>query len=144
VRRHPHVFGEGASRKISHINRRWEEIKRAEKPQRKSALDGLPLSLPALLRAQRMQDKMSADPSFPGSSLAIEKKVDSEWKNLRAGIRKDSKVRIEESLGRLLFHLSLLAHHQKTNAEMALRRTNRQAGKDFRKRERLALTKAGA
>jgi MazG family protein len=57
LRRHPHVFGK-SSRKISDINRKWEELKRQEKPDRKSALDGLPHSLPALLRAQRMHEKI--------------------------------------------------------------------------------------
>ena len=59
IRRHPHVFGKGASRKIADINRKWEELKRQEKPERKSILDGLPKSLPALLRAQRMHEKIS-------------------------------------------------------------------------------------
>src|SRR5581483_506454 len=58
VRRHPHVFGK-SSRRISDINQKWEELKREEKPERKSVLDGLPKSLPALLRAQRMQEKIS-------------------------------------------------------------------------------------
>jgi MazG family protein len=39
IRRHPHVFGKGASRKIADINRKWEELKRQEKPERKSVLD---------------------------------------------------------------------------------------------------------
>jgi len=59
VRRHPHVFGAAGKSTIRQLNARWEQIKKIENPSRKSPLDGLPKSLPALHRAQRMHEKLA-------------------------------------------------------------------------------------
>lgn len=56
IRRHPHVFGEGQAHTADQVLRNWEQIKQQEK-QRNSALDGVPLALPALARAVRLQSK---------------------------------------------------------------------------------------
>jgi tetrapyrrole methylase family protein/MazG family protein len=135
VRRHPHVFGK-SSRKISDINRKWEELKRREKPERKSALDGLPVSLSSLLRAQRMQDKMGPQPFFPKTAAEVEAKIGSEWKRLKKAGRKKSARNLEETLGSLLFNLALLANFRGTNAEMSLRKTNRRIGRQFQRLEK--------
>ncbi len=125
VRRHPHVFGK-SSRRIDQINRKWEEIKRVEKPKRKSVLDGLPKSLPALLRTQRMLDKTtkprSANPT---------RKQGKVWKYfnriLRGNIREQ-----EKAAGKFLFEFVRVAQQKGIHAEMALRQANSQYEKDYR------------
>ena len=59
VRRHPHVFGREKLRNPSQVLRRWHQLKQQEKPSRKSCLDGIPRSLPALLYAQNLQRRTS-------------------------------------------------------------------------------------
>lgn len=58
IRRHPHVFGETKAESMDDVIRNWEAIKKEEKSSRKSALDGIPKSLPSLLRAYKMLRKM--------------------------------------------------------------------------------------
>jgi MazG family protein len=132
VRRHPHVFGKGASRRLKDINRKWEELKRQEKPERKSALDGLPKSLPALLRAQRMQEKISKTfkkTSNPGTRL--EKGLRAFKKTSRAGNRN----RQEKALGEFLLTLTHWAQARGIHAEMALQAAANRFEKDFRESE---------
>ncbi|NJK93496.1 MAG: nucleoside triphosphate pyrophosphohydrolase, partial [Blastochloris sp.] len=57
VRRHPHVFGEDKLETSDQVLKRWDELKKLEKPERKGALAGIPGSLPALMRAQEVQKK---------------------------------------------------------------------------------------
>jgi XTP/dITP diphosphohydrolase len=64
VRRHPHVFGDGSADSAEDVERNWEELKAAEKPDR-GAFDGIPATLPALARAQKMLSRLEragADP----------------------------------------------------------------------------------
>ena len=78
IRRHPHVFGEEKSKKLEDIEKNWELIKQAEKTQRKSALDGIPKTLPLLLRAQKILKRIKqkgaplqeAAPQSEGEKLA--------------------------------------------------------------------------
>ncbi|HPO10304.1 MAG TPA: MazG family protein, partial [bacterium] len=56
-RRHPHVFGDATAETAEDVLRRWESDKQNEKEDRKSILEGIPKTLPALMRAQRMQDR---------------------------------------------------------------------------------------
>ena len=139
IRRHPHVFGKGYSRKISDINRKWEELKRQEKPERKSVLDGLPHSLPALLRAQRIQEKLSQYKFLPRSLARIEKLVEKEWGNLKRSQRQKKRRQSENSLGLLIFYLALSAQVQKLNAETALGQTNQKLSNRFKKMEQDVL-----
>jgi MazG family protein len=132
VRRHPHVFGK-SSRKIVDINRRWEELKRAEKPKRKSALDGLPQSLPALLRAQRMHEKITnhGAPEKPKGSKDLQRA----WKNFQKGLR-GTKVSREKATGEFLFHLAQFAQRENIHAEMALKKATSDFEKKYKKSEK--------
>lgn len=132
VRRHPHVFGK-SSRRISDINRKWEELKRLEKPQRKSALDGLPPSLPALLRAQRMHEKIAKgnDPAGPKPVRDIEKA----WKLFQKTLRGGSRPKREKAAGDFLLLFTRLAQSKGLHAEMALRQAASDFERNFRKKE---------
>jgi len=135
VRRHPHVFGK-ASRKMDNILKKWEELKKEEKPERQSALDGLPKSLPALLKAQRMQDKVSRHGFLPQSTQETFKPIEDEWKQFQNAKKKKNRKEMETHLGEMIFRLTWLAHLEKFNAETALSQTNREFEKQFQKWEK--------
>jgi MazG family protein len=137
VRRHPHVFGK-SSRRISDINRKWEELKRQEKPERESALDGLPKSLPALLRAQRMHEKITKGDS-QAASRKFESQLNQAWANLRIKL-KGTKARRkdkEQATGEFLLAFARLAQSKGLHAEMALRQASAKFEKSFRQSEKL-------
>jgi tetrapyrrole methylase family protein/MazG family protein len=134
IRRHPHVFGTGASRKISDINRKWEELKRQEKPERKSVLDGLPKSLPALLRAQRMQEKISKHDKR-GRDPKSEKELEKFWKIFKKSMAGGSKRAKDKSAGEFLLAFTQIAQATGIHAEMALAEASSQFEKKFRKHE---------
>jgi len=133
IRRHPHVFGR-SSRKISDINRKWEELKRLEKPERRSALDGLPRSLPALLRAQRMHEKISKR-SSSGSARGSQKELDRSWVRFRKSL-KGTKRGKEKAAGEFLLSFARLAQAEGLHAEMALGRASRRFEDQFRRSEK--------
>lgn len=134
-RRHPHVFGQAQPPDEAGENRAWERIKRQEKPGR-ALLDGVPLSLPALARAQRIGEKVERVgfdwPDVAGSRA----KVAEEMNELDAAIASQDKQAIHEELGDTLFALVNLARHLGVQAESALRDTNRKFQQRFRHVER--------
>lgn len=122
VRRHPHVFEDVEVAGSEEVLRNWETIKANEKAGR-GILDGVPRSLPALHRAQRMSEKVSRvgfDWPDPSGSRA---KVGEEVRELDEAIASGDEQRIEHELGDLLFSLVNLARHQKVDAEIALRKS---------------------
>jgi tetrapyrrole methylase family protein/MazG family protein len=135
IRRHPHVFlrAGSASRKIKDINQKWEELKRREKPERKSALDGLPKSLPALLRAQRMQEKISKTNK---PKLKSRTRLEDDLKIFKKSAFLKNRDRQEKALGEILFSLARWAQSRGIHAEMALQAAASRFEKEFRKSER--------
>jgi tetrapyrrole methylase family protein / MazG family protein len=133
LRRHPHVFGK-SSRRIADINRKWEELKREEKPLRRSALDGLPKSLPALLRAQRMQEKISKNEA-PRPVRSVGKELDHSWNNFRKSLKTGGKTAQEKAAGEFLLAFTRLCQSQGLHSEMALRRASAKFEREFRKME---------
>lgn len=126
VRRHPHVFGDEVVSGTGEVLRNWEAIKRAERAEageteaRPSALDGVPGTLPALLRAERVQEKAAATGfDFPSADDAWAK-VREEADEVRAA---DSADALEDEIGDLLFAVVNYARLQGVVPETALRRT---------------------
>ena len=127
VRRHPHVFAEGTASTAREVLEQWEHLKReerdAEAAARASALDGVPKELPALLRAQRLQDKASrAGFDWPEISGVIAK-VEEELGELKEAIQGAAPREIERELGDLLFSLVNLARCLNLSAEETLRKS---------------------
>src|SRR5262245_25862759 len=122
VRRHPHVFGDVSVEGADEVLRNWEQIKANEKRDR-GVLDGVPRSLPALQRAQRMGEKVSRVGFDWPDSRGSRDKVSEEIRELDQAIASNDKARVEAELGDLLFALVNLARHQGVDAEMALRGT---------------------
>lgn len=120
IRRHPHVFGEGEAASPDAVLRQWEQIKRAEKGADASVLQGLPRSLPALMRAQNAQKKAARvgfDWSEPEGVLD---KLREEIGELAAEIPGGDTTRLEEEVGDLLFTVVNLARRLGLEAEVAL------------------------
>jgi MazG family protein len=122
VRRHPHVFGDVRVSGSDEVLKNWDSIKRAEKKGR-PLLDGIPRSLPALLRATRLGEKVARVgfdwPDAQGSRA----KVAEELGELDEAVRGGDMVRVRAELGDVLFALVNFARHQGIDAEEALRET---------------------
>jgi tetrapyrrole methylase family protein / MazG family protein len=117
VRRHPHVFGDVKVSGSKDVVRNWEAIKSGEKKKRKSVLDGIPRSFPALHRAQKVQSR-AARVGFDWARLSdVIAKVDEEMAETREAISRRKKSRIKEEIGDLLFSIVNLARFQNINAE---------------------------
>jgi XTP/dITP diphosphohydrolase/tetrapyrrole methylase family protein/MazG family protein len=129
VRRHPHVFGDWVVEGTGEVLRNWEAIKRAEREAEgtgrpHSALDGVPEALPALLRAERVQEKAAAVGfDFPGADGAwakVEEEVEELKRLADAGAAPDA---LEDEFGDVLFALVNYARFVGVVPENALRRT---------------------
>jgi MazG family protein len=118
VRRHPHVFGKAGRSSVAQVNARWEQLKQEEKPHRKGPLDGLPKSLPALHRAQRMHEKLSKGPEAPAH---LAPGVDRRWRTFRKALEGD-RTRADRAAGEFLLAFTALAQAKGLHAEMALRK----------------------
>lgn len=121
IRRHPHIFGDTKVKDAEEVKQNWEAIKLQE--GRKSVIDGLPIHLPALLRAHRMQDK-AAKIGFDWNSINdVWKKVEEELEELKEAVGKGEQDAIEDEFGDLLFSLVNYSRFVKVHPEDALRRT---------------------
>lgn len=131
VRRHPHVFGDAEASDEAAVTANWEAIKQAERAEagaeQPSALDGVPAHLPALLRAQRVQEKAAGVGfDFPDAEDAW-MKVEEELAELRVVLnphdQEDDSDAREAEFGDLLFALTNFARFLDITPENALRRT---------------------
>ena len=119
VRRHPHVFGKSDARDSGAVLKQWESIKRAEKTGR-HYLDGLPATLPALMRAQKAQSK-AARVNFDWSELRdVIAKIEEETAETKSAIASQDRRAIEDEIGDLLFAVVNLARKCKLDAESVL------------------------
>jgi tetrapyrrole methylase family protein/MazG family protein len=123
VRRHPHVFGEHRAETAEEVLQNWERLKQEERggAEKASALDGVPKSLPALLRAQRLQDKAARVGFDWGETAAVLQKVEEELGELKGAMGKEAEM-VEGEMGDLLFSLVNLARFLHLNAEETLRK----------------------
>lgn len=139
VRRHPHVFApraEDAGKTADAIVTEWDEHKRRE--GRRSALEGVPRALPALLRAQRVQEK-AARVGFDWSDLQGPlDKLDEELREVRERLEQGDREGVAREMGDLAFSYVNLARHLQVTAEDALRLATDTFERRFRRVEALA------
>ena len=139
VRRHPHVFGTARVRDADDVKHRWESLKMSE--GRSSVLEGVPRGMPALHRAQRLQER-AAKVGFEWKRVGdVWKKVLEELREVRASVRQRSADHIEEEFGDLLFALVNYARFIGVNPEQALHRSNEKFTRRFHYIERQLKTK---
>ncbi len=123
VRRHPHVFGSADLMTSEDVLVHWEEHKKKEGKERESVLDGVPRALPALYRAQRLQDKASRV-GFDWKRIEdVFKKLDEELDELRAALDKKDQQAIEDEMGDIFFVLVRISNFAGVTPEDALRKT---------------------
>jgi tetrapyrrole methylase family protein/MazG family protein/ATP diphosphatase len=122
VRRHPHVFADASVSGSDEVLHNWELIK-AQENQDRGVLDGVPRSLSALYRAQRMSEKVSRVGFDWPDGRGSRDKVDEELRELDEAVAAGSHERVEAELGDLLFALVNFARHAGVDAELALRKT---------------------
>ncbi|HVH48096.1 MAG TPA: nucleoside triphosphate pyrophosphohydrolase [Labilithrix sp.] len=122
VTRHPHVFGDLDAETADEVLRNWEQIKAKEKKGR-GLLEGVPRSLPALVRAQNIGDKVRRVGFDWADAHGSREKVSEEMGELDRAIADGDAGAIEEELGDVFFALVNLSRHVKVDAEGALRRT---------------------
>ena len=140
VHRHPHVFGNVDAKDSATVLRNWEQIKQLEhkKNLRHSALDGVPAALPALLKAQRTQEKAARVGFDWKDAEGPMEKISEELSELNVEIaaRKSKKpcdsMRVKEELGDLLFAVCNLARHLGVDAESALELSTSKFARRFR------------
>jgi MazG family protein len=120
IRRHPHVFGDRLAETSTEVLRQWEEIKRAEKGLAAGVMEGLPASLPALIRAQNAQKKAGrAGFDWPDVEPVFGK-FREEVEEVRVAISRGDKRQLEAEIGDLLFTAVNLARKLGIDAETAL------------------------
>jgi tetrapyrrole methylase family protein/MazG family protein len=122
IRRHPHVFGDVSAADAEEVLKNWDAIKQAEKGDPRSILEGVPKSLPALLRAFEVS-KRAARVGFEWESLTqVFEKLSEELDELHQAISSRDKNAIEDELGDLLFTLVNVARWLEIEPEDALRK----------------------
>jgi len=143
VSRHPHVFGEAASKKpvnnAEQVLENWAKLKAEEKKRKTgkegSVLDGVPTAAPALVRAERLSEKASRI-GFDWPDLqGVRGKLTEELAELDEAIAQGDRKAVEHELGDVLFSLANLARFLKTPAEDALREANHRFTTRFHKVE---------
>lgn len=123
IERHPHVFGHADYKTSDEVIVHWEEQKKLEGKMRESILEGVPESMPSLLRANRLQDR-AAQVGFDWKKVEdVLKKLDEELKEFKDAIKTKRLEKIEEELGDILFMLVNVSRFIGINAEDALRKT---------------------
>jgi MazG family protein len=143
VRRHPHVFGDEKIADAVEQTLAWERHKAGERATKgvasESALDGVPLALPALVRAQKMQ-RRAARVGFDWTDITgVVDKLEEELKELRQALAsQELPHRIREELGDLMFSCVNLARFLDADAEALLRAANEKFVSRFRLVEQLA------
>lgn len=131
IRRHPHVFGPAQMDSSARVLEAWNRQKKSEK-ERISVLDGLAASLPSLLRAFQIGQRVSSHGFDWSQPVEVLKKVKEELSELEKALQTEDKEGISEEIGDLLFSLANLSRHLRVNPEIALRQTNHKFIKRFR------------
>ncbi len=143
VRRHPHVFGTKAVTGSDEVVVNWEAIKNAEagKEHRKSRMDDIPKTYPALLKAKKLQVRAAKD-GFDWPDVApIWEKLEEEIGEVREAVTENDADHLEDEIGDLFFVAVNLARKLGVDPEIALQRANRKFETRYRGMEALIESK---
>ena len=136
IHRHPHIYGDVTVKDEEEVKRNWEKLKLKE--GRSSVLEGVPKSLPALVKASRIQEKVAGVGFDWEHPEQVWEKVQEELSELNEEINKGNTDRMEAEFGDVLFSMINYARHLKVNPENALERTNKKFIKRFQFLEKAA------
>lgn len=136
IRRHPHIYGDVKVNNAEEVKQNWEKLKLAE--GKRSVLQGVPKSLPSVVKAMRLQEK-SKQVGFEWDNTGqVWDKVEEEMNELQEAMEGGVQDKIEEELGDVMFSLVNLARFLQVDAEHALERTNLKFIRRFNKMEAAA------
>ena len=143
IYRHPHIYGEVEANNPDVVMQNWEDLKLKEKGGNKTVLSGVPVSLPALIKAHRIQDRVRRVGFDWEEREQVWDKVKEEFDELKAEIGKMDQDKMEAEFGDLLFSLINAARLYDINPENALERTNRKFIQGFNYLESKTITMGG-
>lgn len=123
ITRHPHVFGEADYKTSAEVLVHWEAQKKKEGKMRESVLEGIPKTLPSLLRAHRIQDRASRVGFDWDRVEDVITKLEEELGEFRAALQSKRQKEIEDELGDIFFALVNISRFVGINPEDALRKT---------------------
>ncbi len=129
VNRHPHIYGDVVVKDEEEVKRNWEQLKLKE--GKSSVLEGVPKSLPAMVKANRIQDKVSGVGFDWEHPEQVFEKVEEELAELKVEITKGDQDAIENEFGDVLFSMINYARFLNVSPENALERTNKKFIKRF-------------
>jgi MazG family protein len=130
IRRHPHIYGDTVVSGEEEVKRNWEAIKMRE--GKKSVLSGVPNSLPAMVKAYRMQDKTRQVGFEWDNETQVWDKVEEEIREFREVVdRGESKEALENEFGDILFSLINFARYKGIDPETSLERVNQKFKRRF-------------
>ena len=137
ITRHPHIYGDIKVDNEEDVKKNWEKIKIKE--GKKSVLSGVPVSLPATVKALRLQEKAKQVGFEWENKEQVWQKVEEETNELHAAVAKGDRDKIEDEFGDLVFSLINYARFLRIDPENALERTNKKFIDRFKKMETEAL-----
>ncbi|MEX6625857.1 nucleoside triphosphate pyrophosphohydrolase [Tenacibaculum salmonis] len=123
IHRHPHIYGDVVVKDEEEVKQNWEKLKLKE--GKNSVLEGVPKSLPALVKASRIQEKVAGVGFDWEEPQQVWAKVQEEISELNEEIKADNKENIEKEFGDVLFSMINYARFIKVNPENALEKTNK-------------------
>jgi len=129
ISRHPHIYGDVKVADEEEVKQNWENIKLKE--GKKSVLEGVPKSLPAMVKANRIQDKVSGVGFDWEEPHQVFEKLKEELDELQHEVAEENSEKIEQEFGDVLFSLINYARFLKIDPESALERTNKKFIKRF-------------
>lgn len=138
IDRHPHIYGDVQVKNDEDVKRNWEKIKLKE--GKKSVIAGVPQSLPALVKAMRLQEKAKQVGFEWENKEQVWEKVKEEENELHEAIALNEQNKIEEEFGDLIFSLVNFARFLNIDAENSLEITNKKFIKRFTQMEEKALS----
>lgn len=142
IERHPHIYGDVKVEDENDVKRNWEQLKLKE--GKTSVLEGVPKSLPAVVKANRIQDKVAGVGFDWEKPEQVWEKVQEELSELNLEIEKGNKENIEKEFGDVLFSMINYARFIGVNPESALEKTNKKFISRFQYLEKSAKKKGKA
>ena len=136
IDRHPHIYGDVKVENEDDVKRNWENLKLKE--GKKSVLEGVPRSLPAMVKANRIQDKVAGVGFDWEKPEQVFEKLKEELEELQHEVNENNQSEIEAEFGDVLFSMVNYARFLKVNPENALERTNKKFIRRFQHLERRA------
>ncbi len=138
ISRHPHIYGDVKVADEEEVKQNWENLKLKE--GKKSVLEGVPKSLPAMVKANRIQDKVSGVGFDWEEPHQVFEKLKEELDELQHEVTEENSDKIEQEFGDVLFSMINYARFLKIDPESALERTNKKFIKRFQYLEKKAKT----